>query len=115
MCRSKNVSLVYEDSDSKSDSPYVISAISNYKKMEILRQEIVSYTVITGKVILPAWQLDQKKSIKFNIIDGNYRPIVSLDTSIALGIMNLEHCDILALGIQRMTSWVITMTWLMAH
>ena len=32
MCRSKNVSVVQEDSDSESDSPYVISVISKNKK-----------------------------------------------------------------------------------
>ncbi len=38
--------------------------------------------------------------IKFNIISGDYRPILSLDTSVALGIVNLRHCDILSVGIQ---------------
>ena len=69
------------------------------------KKEIISYTVerrqIAGKVTLPVWHSGQSKYIKFNIIAGNYRPILSLDTSVALGIVNLKHCDILSLGIQR--------------
>ena len=32
---------------------------------------------------------------------GNYQPILSLDTGVVLRIVNLKHCDILFLGIQR--------------
>ncbi|CAB4025249.1 Hypothetical predicted protein, partial [Paramuricea clavata] len=55
---------------------------------------------ITGKVTLPVWHEGKKQLIKFNIIDGDYRPILFLDTSIAFVIVNLRHCDILPLGIQ---------------
>jgi hypothetical protein len=69
------------------------------------KKEIVSYTGerwnITGKVTLPVCHSAQNKFIKFNIIAGDYRPILSLDTSVALGIVNLKHCDILSLGIDR--------------
>lgn len=44
--------------------------------------------------------MGQKKFIKFSIIAGNYQPILSLDTNVALGIVNLKHCDIVSLGIQ---------------
>jgi hypothetical protein len=46
------------------------------------------------------WHEGKKQLIKFNIIDGDYPPILSLDTSIAFVIVNLRHCDILPLGIQ---------------
>jgi hypothetical protein len=157
LCRSKNVSLVQEDSDTDSEDTYVISSVSKNEKkkgsrakaavtklhinkqknknivkiqidtgaqcnilptetyvrvtgdteLKLLKpctKEIVSYTGerhnITGKVTLPVWHAEKKQLIKFNIINGDYRPILSLDTSVALGIVNLRHCDILSLDIQ---------------
>ena len=35
----------------------------------------------------------------FNVIDGEYQPILSLNTSIALGIVTLHDCDVLSLTI----------------
>ena len=149
MCRSKNVSVVQEDLDSESDSPYIISIISKNKKKKVSKAKVATtklyinkqrmenivkiqidtgaqcnilpvetYVKVTGdthlksikpckkdivsyKVTLPTWHLGQKKLIMFNIIAGSYQPILSLDTSIALGMVNLKHCDILSLSIQR--------------
>ncbi|CAB4029631.1 Hypothetical predicted protein, partial [Paramuricea clavata] len=81
-----------------------VTGDTELKLLKPCKKEIVSYTGerrnITGKVTLPVWHAGKKQLIKFTIIDGDYRPILSLDTSVALGIVNLRHCDILSLGIQ---------------
>ncbi|CAB3985597.1 Hypothetical predicted protein [Paramuricea clavata] len=81
-----------------------VTGDTELKLLKPCKKEIVSYTGerrnITGKVTLPVWHAGKEQLIKFNIIDGDYRPILSLDTSVALGIVNLRHCDILCLGIQ---------------
>jgi hypothetical protein len=47
------------------------------------------------------WFGDQQRTLNFNIIHGDYQPVLSLDTSIALiGVVNLTNCDILALTIK---------------
>ena len=70
-------------------------------------KEVVSYAgehrKITGKVKLPVSFEDHKRTSTFNIIK-DYQPILALDTSIALGVVNLSKCDILALSITRKTS-----------
>ncbi|CAB3985408.1 Transposon Ty3-G Gag-Pol poly, partial [Paramuricea clavata] len=41
-----------------------------------------------------------QRTLNFNIIHGDYQPVLSLDTSIALAVVNLTNCDILALTIK---------------
>ena len=86
------------------DTYIKVTGDTHLKSVKPFKKEIVSCTgerrSITGKVTLPRWHPGQKKLIKFNIIVSSYRPILSLDTSIALGIVNLKHCNIF-LGIQR--------------
>ena len=36
----------------------------------------------------------------FNIIDGDYQPILSLNSSLNLGFVSLHNCDVLALHVQ---------------
>ena len=43
---------------------------------------------------------DQRRTSNFSIINGDYQPVLSLDTSITLGVVNLSKCDILALTIK---------------
>jgi hypothetical protein len=99
-----------------------VTGDTELKLLKPCKKEIVSYTGerrnITGKVTLPVWHAGKKQLIKFNNIDGDYLPIMSLDTSVALGIVNLRvrHCDILSLGIQPLkTQQVNTRTCLMVH
>ncbi|CAH3013876.1 unnamed protein product, partial [Porites evermanni] len=40
---------------------------------------------IAGKATLPVWSRGQQRSLDFNIIDGDYQPILSLNTSLNLG------------------------------
>ncbi len=42
----------------------------------------------------------QRSAKNFNIINRDYQPVLSPDTSIALGVVNLSKCDILALTIK---------------
>ena len=36
----------------------------------------------------------------FNIIDGDYQPILSLNSSLNLGFVSLHNCDVLALHVR---------------
>ena len=62
------------------------------------QKEIVSYTgehrKMTGKVNLPVWSGRHRKSLDFNIIDGDYEAILSLNTSVGLGFVGLHNCDV---------------------
>lgn len=55
-------------------------------RLKKCNKEIVSYTGerrrITSKVKLPIWFKGQRRFLQFNIIDGDYQSILSLDTSI---------------------------------
>ena len=74
------------------------------QRLQTCRKEIVSYTgerrKIAGKAKLPVWFGHQRRALNFSIINGDYQPVLSLDTSIALGVVNLSKCDILALTIK---------------
>lgn len=74
------------------------------QRIKPCKKEIVSYTgehrKVTGKVNLPIWSGGHRKSLDFNIIDGDYQPILSLNTSVALGFVSLHNCDVLALQVE---------------
>ena len=44
---------------------------------------------------------------RFNVIDGEYQPILSLNTSIALGIVTLHDCDVLSLTISSRSNAIL--------
>ena len=46
------------------------------------------------------WSRGQRRSLDFNIIDGDYQPILSLNTSLNLGFVSLHNCDVLALHVK---------------
>ena len=66
-------------------------------------KSIVSYTgerqQIAGKINLRVWHKRSTQTLTFNVIDGEYQPILSLNTSIALGIVTLQYCDVLSLTV----------------
>ena len=66
-------------------------------------KEIVSYTgehrKIAGKNNLPVRSRGLRKSLDFNVIDGDYQPVLSLHTSVGLGLVSLHNCDVLALKV----------------
>ena len=79
----------------------VYKSITGDDTVEMLRKcnkSIVSYTgerkQIAGKINLPVWH---KKTLTFNVVNGDYQPILSLNSSIALGIVTLADCDVLSL------------------
>ena len=94
-------------------SPYDILPAQVYKqitgdtllhRLKPCRKEIVSYTgdchKIAGKATLPVWSRGQQRSLDFNIIDGDYQPILSLNTSLNLGFVSFRNCDVLALHVK---------------
>ena len=81
-----------------------VTGDSQLEHLKLCKKEIVSYTGerrrVTGKVSLSVWHQGQKSVLTFNVLDGDYKPLLSLDTSIALGIVSLSNCDVLSLGIK---------------
>ncbi|PFX34826.1 Uncharacterized protein K02A2.6 [Stylophora pistillata] len=73
-------------------------------RLKPCQKEIVSYTgdrrKIAGKATLPVWSRGQRRSMEFNILDGDYQPILSLNTSLNLGFVSLHNCDVLALHVK---------------
>lgn len=82
------------------------------QRLKKCNKEIVSYTgehcKITGKAMLPVWFGDQQRTLNFNIIKREYQPILSLDTSVALGVVKLSNYDILSLTITPKDSSYVT-------
>ena len=83
-------------------------------KLSMLRKcnkSIVSYTgerrQIAGKINLPVWHKRSTQTLTFNVIDGEYQPILSLNTSIALGIVTLHDCDVLSLTISSRSNAIL--------
>lgn len=59
---------------------------------------------IVGKVTLPTQSRGVRKSLDFNIIDGDYLPVFSLNTSIGLGLVSLHNCNVLVLKVDSPSS-----------
>ena len=119
MCRSKNVWLVQEGSDSDSDGSYVISAISkkhnkkgSQAKVAVTKllinnkknENTVNFQIDTGAQcnILPIdthvkvsgdTQPQSLKPCKKEIVSYTGEPILSLDTSVALA----RYCEFTSL------------------
>ena len=78
-----------------------ITGDTHLRRLKPCNKEIVSYTReqhrIAGKANFPVSSGGKRNSIEFNIIDGDYQPILSLNTSITLGFVSLHNCDVLAL------------------
>ena len=74
-------------------------------------KSIVSYTgkrrQITGKINLRVWHKRSTQTLTFNVIDGEYQPILSLNTSIAFGIVLLQDCDVLSLTISSRSNAIL--------
>ena len=82
----------------------VYKSITGDYTVECLRKckkSIVSYTgerkQIAGKISLPVWHKNRKKTLTFNVVNGDYQPILSLNTSVMLGLVTLADCDVLSL------------------
>jgi len=80
-----------------------VTGDSQLQRLKPCQKEIVSYTgehrKITGKVNPPVWSGRHEKSLDFNIIDGDYQPILSLNTSVGLGFVSLHNCNVLAIHV----------------
>ena len=92
----------------------VYKSITGDDTAELLRKcnkSIVSYTgertQITGKINLPVWHKDKKKTLTFNVVNGHYQPILSLNTSVMLGIVMLADCDVLLLTISPQSKAIL--------
>ena len=92
----------------------VYKSITGDDTVEMLRKcnkSIVSYTgerkQIAGKINLPVCHKDRKKALTFNVVNGDYQPILSLNTSIALGIVTLADCDVLSLTISPESNTIL--------
>jgi len=80
-----------------------VTGDTQLQRLKPCQKEIVSYAgehrKITGKVNLPVWSGRLEDSLDFNIIDGDYQPILSLNTSVDLGFVSLHNCDVLAIHV----------------
>ena len=92
----------------------VYKSITGDDTVELLRKcnkSIVSYTAeqkqIAGKINLPVWHKDRKKTLTFNVVNGDYQPILSLNTSIMLGIVMLADCDVLSRTISPQSNAIL--------
>ena len=81
-----------------------ITGDTHLRCLKPCNKEIVSYTGgqhrIAGKANFPVSSGGKRNSLEFNIIDGDYQPILSLNTSITLGFVSLHNCDVLALKLK---------------
>ncbi|KAL9965900.1 hypothetical protein ACROYT_G029758 [Oculina patagonica] len=72
-----------------------VTGDTQLQRLKPCQKEIVLYTgehrKITGKVNLPVWSGRQQKSLDFNIIDSDYQPILSLNTSVGLGFRQMHE------------------------
>ena len=84
---------------------------TNFSMLRKCHKPIVSYTgkrrQITGKINLRVWHKRSTQTLTFNVIDGEYQPILSLNTSIALGIVTLHDCDVLSLTISSRSNAIL--------
>jgi len=92
----------------------VYKSITGDENVELLRKcnkSIVSYTgerkQIAGKINLPVWHKGRKKTLTFNVVNGDYQPILSLNTSVMLGIVMLADCDVLSLTITPQSNAIL--------
>ena len=81
------------------------------ERLEKCNKSIVSYTgerkQIAGKISLPVWHKDRRKTLTFNVVNGDYQPVLSLNTSIMLGIVTLADCDVLSLAISPTSNTIL--------
>ena len=74
-------------------------------------KSIISYTgkrrQIAGKINLRVWHKRSTQTLTFNVIDGEYQPILSLNISIAFGIVLLQDSDVLSLTISSRSNAIL--------
>ncbi|CAH3138109.1 unnamed protein product [Porites lobata] len=84
---------------------------TNLSMLRKCNKSIVSYTgerrQIAGKINLRVWHKRSTQTLTFNVIDGEYQPILSLNTSIALGIVTFHDCDVLSLTISSRSNAIL--------
>ena len=60
-----------------------VTGDNQLQRLQTCKKEIISYTgerrKIAGKAKLPVWFGDQRRTLNFNIINGDYQPVLSLD------------------------------------
>ena len=88
-----------------------ITGENTVERLEKRNKSIVSYTgerkQIAGKISLPVWHKDRRKTLTFNVVNGDYQPVLSLNTSIMLGIVTLADCDLLSLAISPTSNTIL--------
>ena len=62
---------------------------------------------MAGKINLRVWHKHSTQTMTCNVIDGEYQPIISLNTSIAFGIVSLQDCDVLSLTISSRSNVIL--------
>ena len=88
-----------------------ITGDDTVKMLRKYNKSIVSYTgerkQIAGKISLPVRHKDRKNILTFNAINGDYQPILSLNKSIALGIVTLADREVLSLTISPQSNTIL--------
>ena len=84
---------------------------TNLSMLRKCNKSIVSYTgerrQIAGKINLRVWHKRSTQTLTFNVIDGEYQPILSLNISIAFGIVLLQDSDVLSLTISSCSNAIL--------
>ena len=83
-----------------------ITGDNTVERLEKCNKSIVPYTgerkQIAGKISLPVWHKDRRKTLTFNVVNSNYQPVLSLNTSIMLA-----DCDVLLLTISPTSNTIL--------
>ena len=88
-----------------------ITGDNTVERLEKCNNSIVSYTgerkQIAGKISLPVCHKDRRKTLTFNVVNGDYQPVLSLSISVVLGIVTLADCDVLSLAISPTSNTIL--------
>ena len=80
-------------------------------KLQRCTKSIASYTgerqQIAGKIKLRVWHKDRQNTLNFNVVEGDYQLILSLNTSVLLGLVTLNDCDVLSLTISPCSNAIL--------
>ena len=80
-----------------SDVYVEVTGDPNYEHLQPTKASIIMYNgareAIVGKCKLYATRNGMKHTVEFNMLRGNYTPILSLESCVALGFLKILDCD----------------------
>ena len=80
-----------------SDIYVEVTCDPNYELLQPTKASVIMYNgtreAIVGKCKLHATRNGVKHTVEFNVFQGNYTPILSLESCVALGFLKILDCD----------------------